>query len=453
MIRILSRSNAQPVHAVDDVGEDRLAERHLGGALELERSRKLPSEPTGVQTETSLKSAWLAIRRAVLEQRPVAGEVDAQHLVGEAHLGAGLRRPLGQDLVEARARHLEGPGPAGGELVGEVEGEIVAAAVEGGAVLALEAGGDHRVQQARLLEEDHALRQQALADRKAWEALALEHDDLVAPPRQQRGRDRARRPRADHRDVALHGPRSRAPTPASGASSKAAVMPIVMVRPKALDRRGRRECQEAEGEDRGDRRERNGEHGGVALNPGLAKEQSVVDADAEHQQQRRDVEQADRLAEQPEQAEAGERRGERWRHHHQPAAQAIAPLEQGGHDDIGAERQRHGAAAMLAEQRREGSHLVDEVDSLAGFPERPQGRDVSHAVERHHSDQAAARGCGPEVGVALRERALPPFLEAERRLAGGSAERREIGLQQPVAEPDRIRQPLQPGGVVLEQRG
>lgn len=87
---------------------------------------------------------------------------------------------VGQQLVEIGALHLKGGRLAGAEGVTKIEGAVVLAPGEGGAVLQLEPGGVDRIEHAGFFDEVQAVTQQALADGKPWEVLAFDDQHIVA---------------------------------------------------------------------------------------------------------------------------------------------------------------------------------------------------------------------------------------------------------------------------------
>ncbi len=131
-----------------------------------------------------------------LERWRVAG-LHGEHAVAEAHVRALVGRAVDQDLVEGGAFDLVGRAPAIGMLVAEIIGGRLVAMDEIRAVLVLETGLDHGPQHAGLLQIRHALRQQALADRKTRKVLPLEHEHLLPSLSQQGGRDGSGGARAD----------------------------------------------------------------------------------------------------------------------------------------------------------------------------------------------------------------------------------------------------------------
>ncbi|MNR34478.1 hypothetical protein D3C85_1522530 [compost metagenome] len=92
---------------------------------------------------------------------------------------------------------------AGAELVAEVELAVALTPGEGRAVLGLEAGGANRFEHPGLLDEVQAVRQQALADGEAREALAFQHQHVVPLAFEQGAGDGARWAGTDHNDLAL----------------------------------------------------------------------------------------------------------------------------------------------------------------------------------------------------------------------------------------------------------
>jgi len=97
-----------------------------------------------------------------------------------ANVGAHALGGVGEHLVEARPLHLVRRAPPRRELVAEVELTQLPVPTKRRAVLVLEAGLDHVLQHARLFDERHAVRQEALADDEARKRLLLDDDDLAA---------------------------------------------------------------------------------------------------------------------------------------------------------------------------------------------------------------------------------------------------------------------------------
>ena len=96
-------------------------------------------------------------------------------------------RGIGQRLVEVRARNLEGVVPAGGELVGKIKVTGPIAPQKNRPALAHEAPRLDRLEQPGLLQQVHAMGQQAFANHKAREDLFLHDEQPKTFPVQQRG--------------------------------------------------------------------------------------------------------------------------------------------------------------------------------------------------------------------------------------------------------------------------
>ena len=101
--------------------------------------------------------------------------------------------------------HLKGRTVARCEFFREVEFGALACVVERCAILELKTTCLYGFQHACLFHKSHALRQQALADRKSRELLLFQHQDFITLLDQQSRGDRARR--ACTYDQDIHGGR------------------------------------------------------------------------------------------------------------------------------------------------------------------------------------------------------------------------------------------------------
>lgn len=85
-----------------------------------------------------------------------------------------------------------------GELVAEIELRIAVPAAEGCTVLGLETRGLYRFEHAGFLDEIQAVREQALADRKARKPLSFDDQHVVPLALEQGSSDGPGRPCADN---------------------------------------------------------------------------------------------------------------------------------------------------------------------------------------------------------------------------------------------------------------
>src|SRR5262245_9843059 len=229
---------------------------------------------------------------------------------------------------------------------------------------------------------------------------------------------------------------------------------------RAQRREGReREQAEAEAGRRGG--EPDAEHrrlDPLRLAPGLHQEDRIVDAEAEHQEQAEDVEQAELDACQREPAERRTRRQYGREPRRERAAEApVAQPQEREHGDEPRREDLAGAGAMAREELREEAMLIEEVDALeigeaccerVRVPDAlEEGEQRDAVVERHDEgrDHRAewrrlelgqeqrpgrdALGRRREGGEGLGAEALP--LEGGERAGselGDALERREVAL-------------------------
>src|SRR5690606_27537952 len=121
---------------------------------------------TGVKDEARPQDATLPVLGSQRQARPfgIGGKILDQGF--ELHLRAGFTGTFDQALIEIIAWHLPGsPGPVA-ELVAKVDGGGFAAPGKSCAVFYLKTTGQRSVQQAAGFKMDHALREQALANRE-----------------------------------------------------------------------------------------------------------------------------------------------------------------------------------------------------------------------------------------------------------------------------------------------
>ncbi len=146
---------------------------------------------------------FAAVVAAGVQARAGAGEIPRDDLLFIADLDTLQLGLVGQQLVEIGALHLVGAAVALGELVAEIEFGVALAPAEGRAVLGLETGRLDRLEHAGFLDEIQAVRQQALADGEAREALALEDQHVMALALEQRAGDGTGRAGTDDHDFTL----------------------------------------------------------------------------------------------------------------------------------------------------------------------------------------------------------------------------------------------------------
>ena len=132
---------------------------------------------------------------------PAVG-LDCRHRVLLAHPRAVGARVLEQELIELGAHHLIGVGPPA-RVLAEPEAPrlALAAPLEGAARLVEEAVALDGGRGADGVEDGERRREERLTDVVTREALALEHQHAAAPVGEQRRRDGARGPAADHQHV------------------------------------------------------------------------------------------------------------------------------------------------------------------------------------------------------------------------------------------------------------
>ena len=100
----------------------------------------------------------------------------------ELHGYALLDGFVDQDFIETGTLHIERGGRAGGEFIGEFEAGVALAPREGEAVFILKAeAGLHGGQEAGLMQQLYAMRQQALADNKTRKMLLFHHTNIESP--------------------------------------------------------------------------------------------------------------------------------------------------------------------------------------------------------------------------------------------------------------------------------
>jgi hypothetical protein len=122
----------------------------------------------------------LPSRIAHTDARQCRPDIDRQHLMTVAYLGAVPLSFARQQMVETRALDLIRGAPPGGKLVREIEHSGALAMHEHRAVLRLKARSLNRLKHTRGLQIFHALRQETLADTEAGELLAFEHQYVAA---------------------------------------------------------------------------------------------------------------------------------------------------------------------------------------------------------------------------------------------------------------------------------
>ena len=109
-----------------------------------------------------------------------------------------------QDFIETGTLHIERGRRAGGDFVGKFEAGIALAPREGEAVFILKTeSGLHGGQEAGLMQQLHAVRQQALADNETREMLLFHHTNIESPLVQQSSRHCPRGAGADDNDVVM----------------------------------------------------------------------------------------------------------------------------------------------------------------------------------------------------------------------------------------------------------
>src|SRR5690625_2030766 len=187
-----------------DVGKDRGPWWRVDCALQIQQFGQYAAEAAGVTEKACVDCVLLAILGGDMQARRAGrAEIDSRNRFTKTDVGT-LRGGLGrQDLVKIGTHHVPGPVPAVAVLFREIEVTALVAFDEAYAVFDLKRCGLDRFQQPSLVQELHALRQQAFANGKAREVAALDYRDPPTALAQQRGRGAARRTGANDGDIGL----------------------------------------------------------------------------------------------------------------------------------------------------------------------------------------------------------------------------------------------------------
>ena len=163
-----------------DVGEQRFAHGKVRRFFQVQQPGQHPPITAAIQDEFRGHIARRAVGRFDRHRRLRFVKAHRCDPVTVKNFHAARGDAVGQCLVEVAARDLVGVSPAGGELGREIEVARPAVAMKDRAVFLHEVPGDDVFQQARLLQQVHAMRQQAFANHEPGKGLLLHQEQFEA---------------------------------------------------------------------------------------------------------------------------------------------------------------------------------------------------------------------------------------------------------------------------------
>ncbi len=198
----LAAVEARMFDTVLDVGEHRLAQREVRRRLQVQQAWQHAAVTAGVEDEAGLDVVFATVFAAYMQVAVAGGKIHPDQGLTVTDLYALQRCLIGQQLVEVGALDLEGRGLAVAERVTEIKGAVALAPGKRGTGFQLETGGVDGLEHAGFFDKVDAVGQQALADGKTREVLALDDQYIMPVTLEQRGRNGTGRAGTDHHDLA-----------------------------------------------------------------------------------------------------------------------------------------------------------------------------------------------------------------------------------------------------------